>query len=53
MLVKLFKATTITLTMYALLGLNTLQPATTAQETVEPAEVIVALKAAIARNTTR
>lgn len=43
MFAKIVQATTITLALYALLGLNTLQT-NAAGQTVEPAEVIVALK---------
>ncbi|MEM9151380.1 MAG: hypothetical protein AAGB19_13115 [Cyanobacteria bacterium P01_F01_bin.3] len=46
MLIKIVQATTITLALYALLGLNTLQT-NAAGQTVEPAEVIVALKQAL------
>ena len=53
MLVRLLKATTITFTIYVLLGLTTLQPNATTRANVEPPEVIVALRAAIARNTAR
>ena len=48
MFVRLAQATTITLTLYALLGLNTLQ-IQTAASAVEPAEVIVALKEVFTR----
>ncbi|MGD1863280.1 MAG: hypothetical protein ACFB0D_01870 [Phormidesmis sp.] len=46
MFIKIIQATTITLALYALLGLNTLKT-NAAGETVEPAEVIVALKQAL------
>ncbi|MEO0770024.1 MAG: hypothetical protein AAFY72_11440 [Cyanobacteria bacterium J06649_4] len=48
MFVKALQATTITLALYVLLGLNALQPTST-ENTVEPAEVIVALKQAFTR----
>ncbi|MEL6469094.1 MAG: hypothetical protein AAFQ74_05160 [Cyanobacteria bacterium J06623_4] len=44
---KVMQATTITLALYVLLGLNTLQPR--ANSAVEPAEVIIALKQAFTR----
>ncbi len=46
MLVKIMQAGAITLSLYALLGLNTVQT-NAAGETVEPAEMIVALKQAL------
>ena len=46
MFVKMMQATTITFALYALLGLSVLQT-TAAGQTVEPAEVIVALKEAL------
>lgn len=48
MFFKVIQATTITLALYALLGLNMLQPQS-AENTVEPSEVIVALKQALTR----
>ncbi|MGD1900233.1 MAG: hypothetical protein ACFB16_25245 [Phormidesmis sp.] len=48
MFVKLMQATTITVALYALLGLNSL-PTASAEPAVEPAEVIVALKQAFTR----
>ena len=48
MLVKVIQATTITVALYVLLGLNALQPTAT-ENTVEPAEDIVALKQALTR----
>ncbi|MEL6554375.1 MAG: hypothetical protein AAFQ63_13045 [Cyanobacteria bacterium J06621_11] len=50
MFVKILQASTITLVLYALLGLNnTLQTNVARGETVEPSEVIVALKQALIR----
>ncbi|MEM9946947.1 MAG: hypothetical protein AAF810_12895 [Cyanobacteria bacterium P01_D01_bin.36] len=46
MFVKMMQATTITFALYALLGLSVLQT-NAAGQTVEPAEVIVALKEAL------
>jgi len=48
MFFKVIQATAITLALYALLGLDTLQPQQ-AENTVEPAEVIVALKQVLTR----
>ncbi|MEM9087964.1 MAG: hypothetical protein AAGC93_04395 [Cyanobacteria bacterium P01_F01_bin.53] len=52
MFVRLTQATTITLALYMLLGLNTLQSSratTTVDSSVETAEVLVALKEALIR----
>jgi len=46
MFVKIIQATVITLALYTLLGLDALQSNATSQ-TVEPGEVIVALKQAL------
>ncbi len=43
MFVKIIQATTITIALYALLGLNTLQT-NSAGQSARPSEVIVALK---------
>jgi hypothetical protein len=54
MFVRLIQATAITLALYGLLGLNTLQTNTakssaTLEAVVEPGEVLVALKQALNR----
>jgi len=48
MFLKVIQATAITLALYALLGLDRIQPQQ-AESTVEPAEVIVALKQVLTR----
>ena len=51
MFAKILQASVITLVLYSLLGLNnTLQANVARGETVEPAEVIVALKQALIRD---
>ncbi|MGB7083950.1 MAG: hypothetical protein WBD47_00235 [Phormidesmis sp.] len=49
MFVRLMQAMTITMALYVLLGLNTLETRAT-NSTVEPAEALVALKQALLEN---
>ncbi|MEL6938749.1 MAG: hypothetical protein AAFO84_06100 [Cyanobacteria bacterium J06598_1] len=49
MFIKIVQAGTITLALYALLGLNMLQTSAAAGESVEPVEVMVALKQVLVR----